>query len=176
MDPQILYKCSEKELKYAKEYYQKNKEQINAKKREYYQKNKELIKTKFRKYYQNHKEQYAILNKAYQQQHRERYLEHKRKFKQKRRLIVLIYYGGDPPKCACCGESHTEFLTIDHINNDGAEHRKRIGGSGNLVNWLIQNNYPKGYQILCSNCNCAKGSYGYCPHEKERITVKIKER
>jgi hypothetical protein len=27
------------------------------------------------------------------------------------RLKVLIHYSGDPPCCACCGETHYEFLT-----------------------------------------------------------------
>lgn len=32
----------------------------------------------------------------------------------KERWIVLLHYGGDPPECACCGESFYEFwqLTI----------------------------------------------------------------
>lgn len=36
------------------------------------------------------------------------------------KLEVLAGYGG---KCICCGETHPAFLTVDHINNDGAEHR-----------------------------------------------------
>jgi hypothetical protein len=82
----------------------------------------------------------------------------------KRRRAVVTHYGG---KCACCGESTFEFLEIDHINNDGAVHRKKIG-KGNTYKWLIANNYPPGFQVLCSNCNHAKGRYGYCPHERAR--------
>ena len=26
-----------------------------------------------------------------------------------------------------------------------------------LSNWIIKNNFPKGFQVLCSNCNFAKG-------------------
>ena len=32
--------------------------------------------------------------------------------------------------------------------------------------WMIKNNFPKGFQVLCHNCNLAKGFYGKCPHEK----------
>ena len=37
-----------------------------------------------------------------------------------------------------------------------------------LINWIIENNYPKGFQILCHNCNVAKGLIGNdntCTHE-----------
>ena len=35
-----------------------------------------------------------------------------------------------------------------------------------LNQWLVTNNFPKGFQILCSNCNFAKGVLGKCPHQK----------
>ena len=85
------------------------------------------------------------------------------------RLKVLIHYGGNPPKCACsgCNESHVEFLTIDHINGGGRKHRRKVGSGHNFFLWLIRNNFPEGYQVLCMNCNWAKGNYGMCPHNKE---------
>lgn len=77
------------------------------------------------------------------------------------RSEVLQRYGG---KCACCGESQAGFLAIDHVNNDGAQHRRETK-YGNLPVWLRQNGYPSGFQILCHNCNLAKGFYGKCPHK-----------
>ena len=35
-----------------------------------------------------------------------------------------------------------------------------------LHKWIKDNNFPDGFQILCHNCNQAKGYYGICPHEK----------
>jgi hypothetical protein len=29
---------------------------------------------------------------------------------------------------------------------------------------LIRNDFPKGYRLLCHNCNFAFGSKGSCPH------------
>lgn len=81
------------------------------------------------------------------------------------RMGVLEHYG---KQCACCGESKYEFLAIDHINNDGAEQRRsmpNIRGS-KFMRWLILNNYPTNFQILCHNCNMAKGFYGQCPHQE----------
>jgi hypothetical protein len=75
---------------------------------------------------------------------------------------ILEAYGN---KCACCGEKQQEFLAIDHINNDGAEHRRSIGGGGMMYRWLKKHGYPEGFQILCQNCNWGKRLYGICPHQ-----------
>ena len=84
------------------------------------------------------------------------------------KLAALDAYG--ERKCACCGESRLEFLTIDHINNDGAAHRKSIGGGGiKLYMWLKQNSYPVGFRVLCWNCNSSLGCHGYCPHQREGV-------
>lgn len=86
------------------------------------------------------------------------------KYEQKNKIKIIQKYG---EKCVCCGESRYEFLTIDHIKNNGAEERKttKQGTGGKLYRWLIKNNFPNdNYQLLCFNCNCSKGFYGYCPH------------
>lgn len=86
--------------------------------------------------------------------------------KGKRQLVkmeVIIHYGGNPPQCACCGEKTYEFLCIDHINGGGGKHRKSFK-NGHYMNW-IRKNYPKDLQVLCHNCNMAKGFYGQCPHQ-----------
>ena len=82
------------------------------------------------------------------------------------KLAAFNAYGG--PVCKCCGESHIEFLSIDHLNNDGAAHRRELKNSGvKFYEWLKRNNYPVGYQVLCFNCNFAKGHFKYCPHQQE---------
>jgi len=85
----------------------------------------------------------------------------------RRRDEVLNAYGG---QCACCGETRRMFLTIDHVNNDGAEHRRQIGGKSatRILRWLCENGYPPGFQVLCWNCNHAKHlNGGVCPHQEE---------
>lgn len=75
--------------------------------------------------------------------------------------MVLDQYGG---QCACCGLAEPLFLTVDHINNDGAAHRRKIGPHG-IYKWLIQNRFPNGFQLLCFNCNCGRArNGGVCPH------------
>jgi hypothetical protein len=98
------------------------------------------------------------------------------------RLKVLQYYSknlshSDVPCCNCCGlNSHIEFLTIDHIagrqemdSEDKLKNLKytpKLSGTA-LVIWIIKNNFPKGFQILCHNCNQTKGYYGKCPLENK---------
>ena len=82
----------------------------------------------------------------------------------KDRLLVLSHYSNGNPKCACCGEDKYQFLAIDHIDGNGNKHRKKAGTK--MARWLRANNYPKGFQVLCHNCNMAKGFYGQCPHKK----------
>jgi hypothetical protein len=83
------------------------------------------------------------------------------------KLAVFKYYGGEKPACVCCNEDCVEMLTIDHINEDGAEHRKEMG-KANLYRWLVINGFPDTppLQVLCYNCNYAKAkNNGICPHK-----------
>ena len=82
------------------------------------------------------------------------------------------YSNTSSPSCACCGETFIEFLSIDHINGGGRSHRKEIrdgvGSYSSMYLWLIDNDFPEGFQVLCMNCNTSIGFYGYCPHQKNR--------
>lgn len=83
------------------------------------------------------------------------------------KMEMILAYGG---KCFCCGEKGIEFLTIEHINNDGKAHREELGGLGIKV-WLDlkRRGWPKdGFTILCWNCNCAKKYGKFCMHDTEQ--------
>lgn len=70
----------------------------------------------------------------------------------KRRMMALRKYGGITPKCVICSEWRTEFLCIDHIEGGGTKHYFNEAKQ-NLYWWLRKNNYPKGFRVLCHNCN-----------------------
>jgi hypothetical protein len=92
--------------------------------------------------------------------------EKQRRYRLKARQEAIFHYGGNPPKCECCGEMCYEFLTIDHILGEAPPKKTRRGSSGlHLYIWLRMNGYPSGFRVLCYNCNCAIGNYGYCPHK-----------
>ena len=98
------------------------------------------------------------------QRYRSQQKDYRREERRKKRDAVLSHYGGS---CACCGEKELVFLTIDHMNGKGHEHRRLIG-TADLWKWLYSNHYPEGFQILCYNCN--SGRYrngGRCPHVEE---------
>ena len=93
-----------------------------------------------------------------------RYVAYGRRNRMQLRDEVFEAYGGFV--CACCGESGRHFLSLDHIFNNGAEEKRRgFRGGATLHRRLKQQGFPKGYQVLCYNCNCGKRvNGGICPH------------
>jgi len=78
---------------------------------------------------------------------------------------VLAAYGG--PVCVCCGETCIGFLTLDHVNNDGTQHRRSFNPGENQYTFLRRNNYPQDVplQVMCYNCNLGRAKNGgMCPH------------
>ncbi len=105
----------------------------------------------------------------------ERTSEHGRTRRMKLKMAAFVAYSiNGIPECACCKNKILIHLTIDHINENGAEHRREInkgrkssnhgysGGCRTYI-WLKQNGYPSGFQVLCFNCNFAKHNLGSCP-------------
>lgn len=87
------------------------------------------------------------------------------------RIAVLNHYSKGTMKCACCQTGEVEFLTIDHIENEGKRHRDLIGEP--LYRFLVRNNFPSDVplRVLCFSCNQARGFYGCCPHEKSTQVI-----
>lgn len=85
---------------------------------------------------------------------------------QDRKELVFQHYGR---VCSCCGEAEPLFLSVDHVDNNGATHRKAIGGGSATYKWLIDNGFPDGFQVLCRNCNWGKHiNGGVCPHKESK--------
>ncbi len=103
---------------------------------------------------------YHKLNKERQNQdyaeHPEKYLTRNKLAKQRQRDRVLDYYGA---VCACCGETGRIVLTVDHIIALKVSGQKR---RANLPQQVITEGFPDTYQILCRNCNWAKGTEPEC--------------
>lgn len=102
---------------------------------------------------------------AYQRANPEKIRETRRKTNWKIKIATLTHYGG---KCTCCGEGEPKFLTIDHINDDGYLNRRQNGRTGvaSFYYWIKKNRYPTDLQVLCFNCNLAKGHFKICPHQE----------
>jgi len=154
-------KATEKQKAQMKQYYQENKERILTRQGQYYKQNRELIlaqqkrnpthtKAVKREYFRRTEEKW----RNYRLQNRDRLREKANRFNHQLKLEVLTHYGGEPPCCQICGFEDIRALSIDHIEGDGREHRKKIGSG--LRAWLKRNHYPEGYQVLCMNCQFIK--------------------
>jgi len=179
--------------KQARASYIKNikKAKENAAKR--YEEKKDEILEGYKKDRKENPKKWFLIRKKYRDRNpeyvkhlrRQNYSKHKEKNRprvnkvalernRKRKLLVYTQYSNGIPKCACCGIIRIEFLTIDHIipkrkmENDPKMIKigfKFTRKAAPLNQWLVTNNFPKGFQILCWNCNFAKGVMGKCPHQ-----------
>jgi hypothetical protein len=109
------------------------------------------------------------INKDWRNDNKEKLTADKRDYWNNIRNEVIDAYGGN---CQCCGESDKRFLTLEHVygrkNHGRSATGKRITGKKAMAE-VKRLGFPKDkFQILCFNCNCAKGIYGKCPHQIER--------
>ena len=145
-----------------------NKQAISLHNKEYYEKRKQEIKEKRALYRQTHKKEIA-------EERRARYIKDKAEGKVKTRdkgkvstwgkdrririkLAVMSHYGNGQCKCVKCGFDDIRALSIDHVNGDGADHRRnnKYTRGNHMYEWLIKNNFPNGFQTLCMNCQLIK--------------------
>jgi len=104
--------------------------------------------------------------------HLAKHLERLRKRYEEAKHEIYERYRSADLACRCCGEHILEFLTTDHINNDGGAHRRQFSkrkksrGLVSLRNSLREMGWPPIIQLLCWNCNCGKArNDGICPHK-----------
>lgn len=161
-------------MKDYKEYYRKNREEILRKRRERYANNKKFrqgILRTCKNYREKNPEKYRRNQNKWREKNREKVRKMDKEYRDNLRFTVLAGYSDGQPKCTCCGESHIEFLTIDHIEGKGIKYgrEKKLKNTYQFYNWLVKNNFPEGYQVLCRNCNYSLGAYGYCPHKSQPL-------
>ncbi len=162
----------------SKYYRERNKDAIAAKNAEYRQQNKARVAELSKLSRQRNREAILAGKKKYRTEQKEKVATSRREHylrnseainlavSQRRlelRLLVLKTYSPDGiircinKDCPEHHNPHVEFLQIDHIENDGNEHRKIIGHAAHqLWHWLKKNGFPPGFQILCANCNMHK--------------------
>jgi hypothetical protein len=165
----------EKKRLYMAEYYRRHPEKFRTSAKAHYEANKnkpefkDRQRTAARNWSRRNRAMATEKHRRYAQTHKS-LLAHRAKAKrEKLRKECLHAYGH---ACACCGECQAEFLAIDHTNGDGAAHRREIGNQGGTIyGWLKSHGFPQDrFRCLCHNCNLARAFYGYCPHERERVT------
>jgi hypothetical protein len=141
----------------------------------YREANKEKCKAKAHRYYLEHAEEIRKKTGQYAKDNRESHNVRCTKAKNKLKAEVLRRYCGDELKCKECPEKDLGVLTIDHINGDGAEHRREIGLGRkcgyNFYRWLKNNGYPDGFQVLCFNCNFRKRAVELKPENPTHLQL-----
>lgn len=99
-------------------------------------------------------------------------LDEYRAYNQQVKREAIDAYGG---KCVCCGETHIDFLTIDHGNNDGAAHRKEVGINHRMYLALKRAGFPqdRNLRAMCWNCQWGRRISGVCVHQQVRKAVGV---
>jgi hypothetical protein len=68
-----------------------------------------------------------------------------RTYREQMKLKVLTHYSPGEIKCSNCGEQNINVLTL--YNPEKLEKHKH------LMEYIIANNYPEGYRVVCLNCH-----------------------
>lgn len=91
--------------------------------------------------------------RQYYQDNKQRLDAYASAWRAKRRIELITALGG---ACVHCGEPDADVLDFDHINDDGAAHRRETKRR-NVVDLLsvCPEDVVK-YQLLCKNCNWRK--------------------
>lgn len=113
-------------------------------------------------------EKAAAWNRANPERHAANSLAHYYRLQ----YAAIMAYGGYV--CSCCGETEPMFLSLDHVNNDGKQHRAKLGtlGGAKFYKGLRDRGYPEGFTVLCMNCNQGRHrNGGVCPHKEGATTI-----
>lgn len=155
--------CGEKKL-YNTEYKFKYPEKVKKWGFAFREKHRERLRKEARDARRRDPERFRRYDKQKRERHRQAIYARHKNWRDHLRLEMVKSYGG---YCVCCGETEHAFLTLDHIQRDGAEHRRRRATAPGIWSELKQLGWPKDkYQLLCMNCNWAKRMGDLCPHER----------
>ena len=71
-----------------------------------------------------------------------------------KRKALAHYSLTEHPSCTLCGEDDLRFLCLDHVEGNGAEHRRKDPSvKPNPYLWARKNEFPPIFRTLCHNCN-----------------------
>ena len=103
--------------------------------------------------------QNRIAVRLWKYRHRAAYFRATKARRERDKLTVMKHYSNnDEPFCYRCNFKDIRALSIDHIKGGGGLHKEKLGKKGGrqFYRWLINNNFPNGYQVLCFNCQWIK--------------------
>src|SRR3990167_6944100 len=161
--------CLEKRRECVRRWRKANPERERANNRKQYYKDAEKTRAYKRAWDKAHPEVRKAYNKKWRGKYPNYWKEYdtkfheqaklrQRKYGRKIKLTIVNHYSQGTMRCKKCGFSDIRALQIDHIDGGGSKHHKELdrSKSGRLYKWIIKNNFPSGFQILCANCNWIK--------------------
>lgn len=122
-------KRREKHNEESRQYYYDNKQQVLDYQTQWRAENPEKKLAQNARYRERNRDEIRVKGRQYHRRTR----GSARERHQESRLEALAAYGN---KCACCGEDNLGFMTIDHVFDDGAEHRREVGSGTKFYKWL----------------------------------------
>lgn len=155
--------CHACQLAYYRKYRSENREKDNAAKADWLSRNKDKVRAQG---IARRKEKIAAMSAPELDAFRKSQNNKAKQQSDAIKATVFEAYGGWV--CACCGETERNFLTIDHMRNNGNKLRKEgVHGHGTkFYRWLVRVKFPTDFQVLCMNCNFGKRmNNGICPHQ-----------
>jgi hypothetical protein len=111
-------------------------------------------KISHQRWYRQNREKQLAASKSWHENNLEKAHDSSRKYNAAIKLDVLSRYGPQG-KLQCCWPDCTvidpDMLSLDHVENNGAEDRKIRGTGVQLYCRLRKEGYPEGFQTLCFN-------------------------
>lgn len=123
-----------------------------------------------REYYWRHRDERIAYTQDFYRKNARRLSRKNAAFKGHVRRTVRAYLGN---KCVCCGETEQEFLSVDHVRNNGAKHRREKGREAWM--WEVwkaikDKRIVTEYALMCFNCNFSKHfGKGVCAHKRRTV-------
>jgi hypothetical protein len=109
----------------------------------------------------------AAYDKEYQTLNREKILIRRRKYYQREEVIqrkratarkrhskwVSAAMAGYDNRCLFCRMDNKLALVFHHVDGNGYEHKRKMGGSYGFFKWVVDNGFPNEIVLLCANCH-----------------------
>lgn len=122
-------------------------------------KNPDVPRLATKRYRERHPDKVKESSRKYEREKRDKE-KHTRQYKERRhkyKYDCFKHYSNGTMNCARCGIDIFDVLTIDHINGGGRKMSREIGigdgkGGHRLYIYLVKNNFPEGFRVLCFNC------------------------
>lgn len=123
----------------------------------------EEYKKKYMAWYRaKHRKHINKMARKWKREHPQRVRQRNIEERNRLKVDVFSHYSKGKIRCNRCGYSKDiRALELDHVEDSGNSHRTEVLGDYHragttFYRWLKKNNYPKGFQVLCANCNRIK--------------------